>query len=82
MNKTKETLSLILSHLREDSRMPILEIARKIGIPKSTVYDHYRKLRERFWFTVVERANGQIKNQPNVFKLEKQPIRKENGNQQ
>jgi len=60
MNKTKQQtfLSLVLSHLREDSRMPILEIARRIGIPKSTVYDHYRKLRERFWFTVVDRVAG------------------------
>jgi len=59
LNKTKrgkDYIMLILAHLREDSRMPILEIARKIGMPKSTVYDHYRKLRERFWFTVVERG--------------------------
>jgi DNA-binding transcriptional ArsR family regulator len=59
LNKTKrgtDHIMLILAHLRQDSRTPILEIARRIGIPKSTVYDHYRKLRERFWFTVVERG--------------------------
>jgi len=56
--KLKNRIPLILAHLRQDSRMPILEIARKIGVPKSTVYDHYRKLRERYWFTVVEQEKS------------------------
>ena len=67
----KEAVETIVEHLRADSRMSILEISRKIGIPKSTVYDYYKKLRERFWFTVVERASGQINSQTKVFKLEK-----------
>jgi AcrR family transcriptional regulator len=57
MTKSAKILSLIVELLKQDSRTSILEMSRQIGVPKSTVYDYYRKLRERYWFTVVERAD-------------------------
>ena len=53
MSKIKDPNN-ILEYLMKDSRTPISVIARKLGMPTSTVYDHYKKLRERFWFTVVK----------------------------
>jgi len=36
----------VLKHLRENSRATVTEIGRKVNLPRSTVYDKIRKLRE------------------------------------
>ena len=59
MKKSAKILSLIVELLKQNSRISILEMSRQIGVPKSTVYDHYKKLREKYWFTVVERVAEQ-----------------------
>ncbi len=38
---------LILSHLRENSRKTITDIAKETGIPKSTVFDNINKLKTK-----------------------------------
>jgi len=36
---------IILKHLRENGRYTVTELSRKVGLPRSTVYDKIRKLK-------------------------------------
>ncbi|MBI4451215.1 helix-turn-helix domain-containing protein [Candidatus Woesearchaeota archaeon] len=59
MNTTREVreekMRQILDYLNKDSRARLTTMAKELGIPKSTIFDYMRDIRQRYVFTVVEK---------------------------
>lgn len=56
MNKRKrDRINKIIEYLYRDGRAPIIQIARDLNIPKSTVFDYIRELKNKFVFTIIEK---------------------------
>ena len=47
---------MVIDYLKSNSRAPIMQIARDLCIPKSTVFDYLKEIKEKYKFTISEKA--------------------------
>ena len=53
----RERMRKIIQILAEDSRLHILDISRQLDIPKSTIFDYLKEIKNKYQFTIVEKRD-------------------------
>ncbi len=60
MLSKEERMQRVLSVLQQNARAHILDIARELNIPKSTVFDDLQRIKQEYEFTVQKKAKGNL----------------------